>query len=108
MGAASCGPQDVAAYVGPHIGAADYQVSQQLANEFVAEFGDDVVQQGRNLDLGAAVRRALYEQGLPKSAIVEVAESTTRTTQRFYSYRAEGGACGRHGALACILSSDAS
>lgn len=104
--AAQCKATDVNAYIGPHIGAADYEVSPELAGRFVEEFGDSVVCEPQNLDLGAAVRRALIDQGLPEESVAEVCDSTARSTHRFYSYRAEGGACGRHGALACILSSN--
>ncbi|MDO4807193.1 MAG: polyphenol oxidase family protein [Coriobacteriales bacterium] len=104
--AAQCQASEVQAYVGPHIGAEDYQVSEDLASKFCKEFGNTVVVGKRNLDLAAAVGRALVDEGLPEQALTVVGESTTRNTDRFYSYRAEGGKCGRHGALACILSSN--
>jgi copper oxidase (laccase) domain-containing protein len=55
-----------------------------------------------HLDLGAAVRAALVEAGMRDDAILDDCPSTASTTRRFYSYRAEGGTCGRHGAIAVL------
>lgn len=100
---ASCAPSEVQAYIGPHIGTDDYTVSEELALQFAEAFGPDVVAPGNKLDLGACVVRALCEGGVPEGSIACVAESTAQATERFYSYRASGGACGRHGALAVML-----
>ena len=102
--ASGCVVQDAQAYVGPHIGVKDYEVSAEIAQSFVDEFGEDVVAHERHLDLGLAVRRALTDEGLDPKCIAEVEESTASTVDRFYSYRAEGKTCGRHGALACMVS----
>ena len=96
--------REISAYVGPHVGAADYEVSQELLDRFVAEFGDGVRGGGRCLDLGFAVRAALEDAGVPSRSIVDCGISTVRATDRFYSYRASGGVCGRHGAIACMRS----
>ena len=50
----------------------------------------------------AAVRAALVEAGMRDDAILDDCPSTASTTRRFYSYRAEGGTCGRHGAIAVL------
>lgn len=93
-------PEQVCAYVGPHIGVSDYEVSPELATRFAQEFGADVIVGERNLDLGKAVVAALVSEGLPAGNIALVEASTASNTDRFFSYRAQGGACGRHGALA--------
>lgn len=98
-----CAVQDVQAYIGPHIGVADYEVSSDILERFVDEFGPEVTD-GSNLDLGMAVRRALTDEGLLSTMIAEVSESTASNTDRFYSYRAERGTCGRYGAIACMVS----
>lgn len=95
-------PDQLSAYVGPHVGAADYEVSPELAARFSAEFGPDVVVGERNLDLAAAVRAALADAGVSEAQVAVWEESTASHTDRFFSYRASGGACGRHGALACL------
>ena len=93
-------PTEALAYVGPHIGVADYEVSPELAARFSASFGPEVVRPGNSLDLGRAVALALLEAGLGERSICDCGISTAASTNRFYSYRAEGGHCGRHGALA--------
>ena len=98
---------EVKAYIGPHIGGADYEVSPELIQMFSQEFGPGVVDRAsgeRYLDLGYAVRAALVDAGVRASAIEEVADSTASTTERFFSYRAEHGKCGRHAAVAYMAS----
>ena len=101
---AGCKAADVLAYIGPHIGGADYEVSHGLAETFANEFGAGVTPSERHLDLGAAVRIALEAEGMRPEAIIDECPSTASCTERFFSYRAEGGACGRHGAIAALLS----
>lgn len=103
---AGCEASDVLCYVGPHIGAEDYEVSEELAERFRAEFGGEVLAGPRLLDLGAAVRIALTDEGVRADAIDDSLPSTASATDRFYSYRAEQGTCGRHAAVA-VLRSDA-
>ncbi len=100
--AAACEPGDVRCYVGPHVGPDDYEVSQDLCDRFVGAFGPDVRVGERNLDLHAAVVAALVEAGARKDAIAHANVSTASHVDRFYSYRASGGNCGRHGAIACL------
>ena len=67
----------------------------------------DIMSSGeRNLDLSAALAVTLREAGVPAESVAWVEESTASSTDRFFSYRAEGGTCGRHGALAVILGPD--
>lgn len=94
---------EVLAYVGPHIGAADYEVSAELLGRFEAEFGPRVVAGEGRLSLAEAVRCALEDGGVAPGQVVDAGVSTPRATDRFYSYRAEGGRCGRHGAVAAIV-----
>jgi YfiH family protein len=93
---------EVLAYVGPHIGVDDYEVSLELADRFRTSFGGTVVRGERNLDLGGAVVLTLEGAGVSRDRIAQVAESSASNTDRFFSYRAEGGTCGRMGAIACV------
>lgn len=102
---ASSAPGDVLAYIGPHIGGDDYEVSCELMDRFRDEFGDIIEASYRHLDLGAAVRKTLKDGGVECSSIVDAGVSTASATDRFFSYRAEGGRCGRHGAIACLFAS---
>ncbi len=93
---------EIRAYVGPHVLARDYEVSEELAARFAAEFGPDVIVGERNLDLSAALAATLAEAGVGEGAVAWCGDSTASTTPRFFSYRAEEGTCGRHGALAVM------
>lgn len=95
-------PERLSAYVGPHILARDYEVSPELAARFAEAFGPGVIAGERNLDLSAALAVTLEEAGVPADAVAWCADSTASETARFFSYRAEGGTCGRHGALAVL------
>ena len=107
-GECGVGTGDVRAYVGPHISGADYEVSGELLGRFEAEFGDVARHSERHLDLGAAVRAALEDVGVPSEGICDCGLSTASNVDRFFSYRAEGGRCGRHGAIALMADEDES
>ncbi|VWL99649.1 Multi-copper polyphenol oxidoreductase laccase [Collinsella intestinalis] len=70
---------------------------------FCAEFGWANVGGSRMLDLGRAIRQALVETGVPEDAICDLGLSTVRCNDRFFSYRAEKGTCGRHAAVAVMV-----
>ena len=97
---------EVLAYVGPHIGGADYEVSRGLAEQFAEAFGEGAAPDATHVDLGFAVRKTLMEAGVREEAIWDECPSTASCTKRFYSYRAEGGTCGRYGAIAVLLDQD--
>lgn len=101
-------PGEINAYIGPHIGACHYEVGDDLLSRFVGEFGTvSQVAQGR-LDLRAVVSASLTDAGVDSCRIAALGACTAETTDRFFSYRAEGGRTGRHGALACIVPSSLS
>ena len=97
------------AYVGPHIGACCYEVSQELLDRFVARFGPECDAGERHLSLSAAVFASLIEAGVDSARITDVLSDPTGfgCTQcaftRYYSYRASGGVTGRHSAAACAI-----
>ena len=93
---------EVLAYVGPHIGVDDYEVSGDLAGRFRAAFGDATVKGERNVDLGEAIVLTLGEAGLDRERVALAGESSAAHTDRFFSYRTEGGRTGRMGAIACV------
>lgn len=102
-----CDPQDVLAYVGPHILGDDYEVSEELLLRFEREFGTIVRVPGkpRNLALGPAIVSALETVGVRQCHVLDSMLSTARNVNRFYSFRAEDGKCGRHAAIAWMPSS---
>lgn len=112
---------DIYAFIGPAIGPESYQVSLKLAETFRETWPHEdlryagkqegyphhaghlvVVRDDNHLDLRAAITRDLIATGLPYANIVVSDICTAQNTDRFFSYRASGGVCGRHGAVAFL------
>ncbi len=98
-----CDPSRIRAYVGAHIGPCHYQVSAEIISQFVNTFGTVARAESGGLDLGAAVSASLTDAGVDPCSITSLGTCTAEATDRFFSYRAEGGLTGRHGAVVCIL-----
>ena len=101
---AGCDPSQVRVYLGPHIAGEDYEVSLELLGRFVGEFGTMVNVKGmlRNLSLSSAITSTLESAGVKPCLITDAQVSTASRTDRFFSYRAEGGHTGRHAAIAFL------
>ena len=95
-------PSAMRAYIGPHILGSEYEVDAELAGRFSAAFGPSAIVGERNLDLGACIVRALCDAGLRAESVCDEQISCFSNPDRFFSYRASGGICGRHGALAIL------
>lgn len=109
---------DVFAYIGAYIGPQDFAVSLDVASQFAAKFDtlstviaperadafshDDDAHITVTLDLADAIVESLTKRGVLSCNIVSLGVSTVQATDRFFSYRAEGGVTGRHGAFACL------
>ena len=74
---------DIHAVVGPSAGPCCYEVSEEIAQEFVEHGGEA---HGRNLDLWATNRKQLLALGL-QSDRIEINGSCTICTDQFHSYR---------------------
>ncbi len=98
-----CNTSAIRAYVGPHIGVDDYEVSSDLAAQFASEFGDRALGKGNHLNLAATIVASLEDVGVPTANVVCVPESTFQYEERYFSFRRQQGSCGRMGVLACIL-----
>lgn len=72
-------------------------------SHFVNAFGTVARADSGGLDLGAVVNASLVDSGVDSCNITALGICTAEATDRYFSYRAEGGRTGRHGALACIL-----
>ncbi|MBM3633939.1 MAG: laccase domain-containing protein [Actinobacteria bacterium] len=94
-------PTTVTAAVGPHVGPCCYPVDDDLRSTMAARHGPDVAV-GDAVDLGLACRRALEGAGVPRGRIKVDASCTACDAQRFFSYRRDGGATGRQGAVVWI------
>lgn len=83
---------EVRAYVGPSIRRCCYEVSEELAQEFIGEFGDRVVS-GRNLSLPDAIRIDLERAGVE---VHDLGLCTGCRPDLFYSHRKQGPLTGRN------------
>ena len=90
------------AYIGPHILGDEYEVSAELIEQFSQRFTDINPSGPRMLDLSRAITQALVRAGLAEGSVLDTCLSTVRHNDRFYSYRAENGSCGRHAAVAVM------
>jgi YfiH family protein len=82
-------PGDVRAVLGPSIRTCCYVVQDDLAGQFTARFGAEVVvrRDGKPyLDVARAVRKALEEGGVPTAQITDTGECTS-CDKRFHSHR---------------------
>lgn len=100
---ARCRPSEVTAYIGAHICAETYEVSEEIMSQFVNSFVTVSRAAGRRLDLSLAVTESLLDAGVELCRIARLGVCTAQATDRFFSYRAEAGLTGRHAALACVL-----
>lgn len=102
-GAASC-PEEAAAqmsaYIGPYIHSECFECGPEVHGRFAAAYGAGCTPDGSHVDLGAAVRADLEGVGVASERIVDAGLCTACNPSRFFSYRASGGTCGRHGAFA--------
>jgi len=115
-------PRNIVAAVGPHIRACCYEVSDEVALQFVARFGERITRKidgrlgtnggdhgidyvgatGRSpfpgawmLDLAEANRRCLEEAGVGRERIEILEECTCCDAGRFFSHRRDRGRTGR-------------
>lgn len=87
-------------YVGPHICPRCFETGEDVRARFVERFGEVVCPDGRHVDLSAALRRDLAAAGVSPERIACADACTKCAPERYFSFRAEGGVCGRHGAVA--------
>lgn len=84
----------IRAYVSPCIGPDDFEVGEEVATQFDAAHVRRAEGAKPHVDLAAAITAQLVDAGLVR-AHIEAAGCSTFDTDRFFSYRAEGGTTGR-------------
>src|SRR5450432_1138145 len=91
---------DLIAAIGPHISQAAFEVSNDVAEAILAVCHDrGIVDRARDrphIDLRRMLRAELCSQGLADSAIDDVWGCTVSEPARFFSFRRDGKASGRH------------
>jgi YfiH family protein len=99
------GAGDYVAAIGPHISAAAFEVSTEVAGELGAlAQGRDIVQEttGRpHVDLRRLTRAQLEDAGLESACVDDVMGCTFLEPSRFFSYRRDGARSGRQ--LAAVV-----
>lgn len=88
------------AYIGPHIHGECFEVSEEIAQRFVDEYGPRAIVDERHVDLLGALTVSLQHGGVDVGRIVESGYCTRCHEDELFSYRASQGTCGRHGAVA--------
>ncbi len=94
------GPPHYNIYIGPHIGAECFEVDARLQASFEDAFGASCIPEKGHVDLEQALRSALVEAGADGRRIVGAGLCTVCEHDRYFSYRAQKGRCGRQGAVA--------
>jgi purine-nucleoside/S-methyl-5'-thioadenosine phosphorylase / adenosine deaminase len=87
------------AIVGPGIGPCCYEVGDGIRAAYRHRFGPWVAR-GRNLDLWAAVERALRDAGVRTVQRTDVC--TACNPQEYFSHRRDGGVTGRQGVIGYV------
>ncbi len=98
--ATGCRPYAINCYIGPHIGSCCYKVADEMIGQFVAEFDETCDAGEGHLDLDAAVTTSLLRAGAVPERIAHANLCTSCHHDEYYSYRADAGLTGRHGAFA--------
>jgi YfiH family protein len=91
---------DLIAAIGPHISAAAFEVSNDVAETILSASRDpNIVDRSRakpHVDLRRMLRAELRSLGLTDAAIDDVQGCTVLEPERFFSFRRDGKASGRH------------
>lgn len=90
-------------YLGPYIHAECFEVGQEARDALVSSCGESCEVDPTHIDLGVALANQLTEAGVSAERICDVGYCTVCNNDEFYSYRAQGGICGRQGAFAIRL-----
>ena len=97
-------PERFNVYIGPYIHACHFEVGEEVAKRYFDSFGEASLVDERHVDMGAALRCGFASMGVAPERIADVDMCTVCDAgERFYSYRASGGTCGRHGAFAARI-----
>jgi polyphenol oxidase len=94
-------PSQTAVAIGPGIGPCCYEVSPEIRQTFADRFGRATVD-GSAVDLALAARAALTGAGVGEGAITTLDTCTRCDSERWFSYRRDGAACGRQAGVIWI------
>lgn len=81
-----CNKEDIKVYIGVGICKECYEVSQELANIAIKNFGEDICE-NRYIDLKSIVINELIKDGIKKVNIKNSNECTKCSKDKYFSYR---------------------
>ena len=87
-------------YIGPHIGPECFETGPDVYQRFIDQFGQACAYNERCIDLAEGLRIQLKRVGASAQRICDLSLCTVCNNEEFFSYRGQGGKCGRHGAFA--------
>jgi hypothetical protein len=90
-------------YIGPYIHRECFETSPEIHQLFVDKFGASCNFDPSHIDLGAALRVQFERLGARLDRIADLDKCTVCNNSQFFSFRAQDGTAGRHGAFAIRL-----
>lgn len=89
-------PGDLRAWVGPCIGPVHFEVGPEVAAQFAPEHVREAGERGRpHVDLPGAIVQRLLDRGLGAPQVRACGDCTYERADLYWSYRRDGGICGR-------------
>ena len=96
-------PKDIIAFIGPSAGKCCYEVDEEVAGRFGAEFVSNGKSGKRKVDLKNANRQQLVSEGVPDSNIEVHEGCSIHEAALYHSHRRDGKGSGRMMAVAGIV-----
>ncbi len=99
----SCETDFINAYVGPHIGSCCFEVSNDVKDQFLRAFGNEVIVGSTDkprVDLSLALKKQLLAAGLSEKRFLDLNLCTCCNHDHFFSYRKGDEKRGRQAAIA--------
>ena len=87
-------------YLGPHIRGECFETGPDVHADFICSFGEACDCGSRHISLARALTVDLVRSGISEKRIADVGICTVCHADEYFSYRASGGVCGRHAAMA--------
>jgi YfiH family protein len=101
-------PSRLCAWIGPCIGPENFEVGPEVADRFDPRFvrpADGTARCRPHIDLPGAIAAALQRAGVMDDRIVHAGDDTYARQELYFSYRRDGGICGRHLGYLCPMRS---
>lgn len=90
-------------YRGAYIHAECFETGPDVHDLFTERFGRSVAFDDTHIDLGLALDKQLVKAGVDPKRIADLGRCTVCDNAHWFSYRAQGGVCGRHAAICAAL-----